>query len=51
MLERTRTTWWQRLTRKPPAVIVHIHVNDRVDLDSELSKLVHRSMKYRPFPR
>lgn len=51
VVERTRTTWWRRLTRKPPTVIVHIHINDRADLDGELKKLVHQSTQYRPFPR
>ena len=51
VLEWARTTWWRRLTRRPPAVVLHVHVHDKAALEREISKQLRHSTTYKPFPR
>ncbi|MFJ2399846.1 hypothetical protein ACIOUE_00980 [Streptomyces xanthochromogenes] len=51
VLEWARTTWWHRLTRRSPVVVLHVHVRDEAALDRELHQMLNQAMRYKPYPR
>jgi hypothetical protein len=51
VLEWAPITWWRRLTRRAPAVLVHAHFHDRAEYDAELCKMMTQIMMRRKYPR